>query len=220
VAGQKIKEHDFIEIEYTGMTKDDSVIFDTTSQETAKENDIHNPDMTYGPVVICVGEGQVLKGLDQQLIGKEPGKEYEFEVGAEQAFGKRSAKLIHLINTSKFLKQNIKPVPGLQVTVDNMAGIVKTVTGSRTLVDFNHPLASKDLLYSAKIDRIVTDDKTKAESYLALLLGRKNVDTTLVDGILKIKTKEAMPKEIQENLKSKIRKLIPKIKEVAFTNPA
>ncbi len=215
-----VKLHDFIEIEYTAKSSDDDVVFDTTSEQVAKDNDIHNPKMKYGPVVICVGEGQVLRGLDAQLVGKEIGKEYTIELKPEDAFGKRSAKQINLINTSKFLKQNIQPVPGLQVTVDDMVGIVKTVTGGRTLVDFNHPLSSKDITYQIKINKKVTNTLVKAESYLELLLGAGNARLELKEKELEVKTKSKMPKEIQDNLAKKITGLIPEIKKVTFTNPA
>ncbi len=36
--------------------------------------------MTYGPVVVCIGEGQLLKGLEDELEGKEIGKEYTIEL--------------------------------------------------------------------------------------------------------------------------------------------
>ena len=71
----KIKKHDFIEIEYTGKLEDGGV-FDTTSEKVANENHIHNPQMKYGPVVICIGEHQVLKGIDDFLLDKEAGKDY------------------------------------------------------------------------------------------------------------------------------------------------
>ncbi len=211
-----IKKLDFIELEYTGSTKDDDVIFDTTDEKTARDNDLHNPDMRYGPLVICVGEGQVIKGLDDQLAGKEVGREYTIEVRPEDAFGRKDAKNFHLVSTSKFRKQNISPVPGMQVTVDDMVGTVKTVTGGRTLIDFNHPLASKDIVYKVKIGSLVTDDEKKAKSFLSLMFGEKNTDAELKEGVLTVRSSVEFPDDVKAALEEKIKKAIPAVKKISF----
>ena len=38
--------------------------------------------------------------------------------------------------------------------LDNMTGIIKSATGGRVIVDFNHPLSSKDLAYNVKVNKI------------------------------------------------------------------
>ena len=155
-----IKKYDFVEIEYTGKMKEDNIIFDTTDEKVAKENNLHTHN-DFGPVIICVGEEQVLKGIDKNIEGKEIGKEHDVEIKPEDAFGNKNAKLIQLIPTNKFKQQNLHPMPGLQVNINGMVGIIKTVSGGRTLVDFNHPLAGKNLQYKIKIHKKITDDKEK-----------------------------------------------------------
>ena len=216
-----IKKNDFIEIDYTGKTKSDGIVFDTTVEKTAKDNDMHNSGMKYGSIIICVGENQVLKGLDKALVGKEPG-EYDFKIPAKDAFGMKSAKNIQLISTAKFRKQDLNPVPGMQVNIDNMVGIVKTVTGGRTMVDFNHPLASQDLSYHVNIIKIVTDDLVKSQSFLNMMFGPKNVDVALKEGNMKIVAKVALPEEIKTKVEEKLKDLIPSIKKIDFivTNSA
>ena len=208
-----IKEKDFIEIEYTGRTKDEGLVFDTTSKEDAEEGEIYNDKAEYKPVVICVGEGQLIQGLDKQLVGKQVGAEEQFEVPPEEGFGKRQAKDIQLVSTKKFLSQGIQPVPGLQVNVDNQMGVIKTVTGGRTLVDFNHPLSGKDLLYEVKINRILDDPKVKAESYLKLMLGDM-VKAEYSEGKLVLDSSGKLGTEVITKLGEKLRELIPEIKEV------
>ena len=58
--------------------------------------------MKYGPIIVCLGEGQLLKGLEKELEGKEIGKEYTIELTPENALGKKDAKLIRLIPVSVF----------------------------------------------------------------------------------------------------------------------
>jgi len=167
-----IKEKDFIELEYTGKLKEDNFVFDTTDEAVAKENDIHNPQMPYGPVIICVGAGSILPGLEKNLMGKEPGR-YKIELKAEDAFGKKDAKLLKIINTNVFKKAKIDPMPGLQVNIDGTIGLIKTVTGGRTVVDFNHPLSGKDVVYDVNISRMVTDSREKISALVSMQFNLK-----------------------------------------------
>jgi len=213
---EKVSKKDFIEIEYTGMLKDDNTVFDTTNQEVAKKNNLEARS-GYEPVVICIGEQQLLKGIDDNLEGKDIGKEYDIVLKPEDAFGPKNAKLIQLVPTNKFRKQNIQPMPGLQMNIDGVVGTIKTVSGGRTMVDFNHPLAGKELLYKIKINRKITDDKEKLSGYIKLSLGTKEFEIVLENNNAKIKLKHEIPKEAEERLAKKITELIPKISKVEFT---
>jgi len=210
----QLKEKDFVELEYTAKIKEDSFIFDTTDEKIAKDNNLFDKDAEYKPITICVGQGQLIKGLDKALIGKETGKSYKIEIKAEEAYGKKNAKLIQLIQTSKFLKQNIQPMPGLQVNIDGMMGLIKTVSGGRTLVDFNHPLSGKDIVYDVKINKTIENDKEKIQSILKINLGIKDSEVNLENKNVKINTKEDMPNELKEELKKKIKELLPDIGEI------
>ena len=213
---EPIKKHDFVEIEYTGKLKEENVVFDTTNEAVAKEHNLSG-SASYGPVIVCIGEQQILKGLDKNLEGKEIGKEYDVDIKPEDAFRNKNAKLIQLIPTNKFKQQKIQPMPGMQMNIDGMLGTVKTVSGGRTLVDFNHPLAGKELLYKIKINRKITDDKEKLSGYLKLSLGTKDFDAEINNNNAKISLKKEIPKEVQETLNKKIIELIPNIKKVEFT---
>lgn len=212
----KLKRNDFVEIEYTGRLKEDNLIFDTTDEKIAKDNALYNERQAYGPVVICIGEKQVLAGIDEQLEGKETENRYTLQISPEQGFGKKNAKLIQLINTSKFRQQGIAPVPGLQVNIDGMMGIVRTVTGGRTLVDFNHPLSGRELAYDINVNNIVTDDKRKIEEYLKLQLSQQDVKATVIEGNATVELQMELPKEIQKKIGEKISELIPTVKKVEF----
>lgn len=210
-----IKQNDFIEIEYTGKIKEGNLVFDTTNETVAKENNIHQEGMKYGSVVICVGEHQVIKGLDNNLIGKEVEKSYTFELSPEEAFGKKNAKFIQLIPTQKFTKDNINPVPGLQVNIDGVIGTIKTVTGGRTLVDFNHPLSGKEIIYEVNVKKMITDDIEKLKNYIKLAL---NMDVNVKkDNGFTIELKNEIPKQIKDKLTEKIKKVLQTTKNIKFT---
>ncbi len=210
-----IKKKDFIEIEYTGRLKENSIVFDTTDEKTSKDNGIYNENASFGPAVICIGENQILAGIDNELEGKEAGKSYKIELTAEKAFGKKDAKLLKLVPMSVFKRENIFPMPGLQLNIDGLLGTVRTVSGGRIIVDFNHPLAGKDVVYDIKINRIIGEEKEKISSYMKSLLGIKDIDVSIENDTAKIKLKEELPKEIKEHLEKKITELTA-VKKVDF----
>ncbi len=212
-----VKNHDFVEIEYTGRLKEGNIIFDTTQENVAKENNLHDKNSDFSPAVICIGESNILKALDEQMVGKETGKEYTFEISSGSAFGKKDAKLIQLIPAGKFRQQKIQPIPGLQLNIDGIFGIVKTVSGGRCLVDFNHPLAGKDILYHVKINRIVEDTKEKLGSLLKLHLKIADAEIELKDNSAVIKLKNDIPAQAKEEFKKIAERSIQSIKNIDFT---
>ena len=210
-----VKQHDFVELDYTGTIKEDNSIFDTTQEEVAKEEGVYDKDQEYGPIIICIGENKMLKALEAELVGKETGKEYKFEINAEDAFGKKDARLLQMMPFNKFRRQNINPVPGLQLNIDGVFGVVKTVSGGRCYVDFNHPLAGKDLVYNVKIKRIVDDNKEK----LKALLGNihlHDAEIEISEDTAKITSKHDVPKEAQDELNKIVERTIPTIKNLTF----
>ncbi len=213
-----IKKGDFVELEYTGIVKDNKFIFDTTDKAVAKDAELSMQNTEYGPVVVCIGEKQLVKGLDIELEGKETGKSYEIELKPENAFGKKNPKLVQLISTGKFTKENIRPVPGLQVNIDGILGVVKNVSGGRTLVDFNHPLAGLDIVYKVKANKIVTSDEEKVRALLRLKLQVKDIEVIIKEGVaeLKLKQKIKIPDPIVEQISDYVRKIIPSVKAVKF----
>lgn len=209
----EIKEKDFVELEYTGKLKDNNEVFDTTDEKIAKETEIHKEKMIYGPVTVCIGQGQLLKGLEDELIGKEVGKDYSIELAPEKAFGKKDAKLIKTVPKTVFSRNKINPEPGLPVTIDGEYAIIKMVSGGRCIVDFNNPLSGKEVIYNIKPLRIVTDDLEKLKSFLSLTLKIDNPEVTLKEGKAEFKFKTELPKEVTDLMTTKIKELIPGIKE-------
>ena len=209
-----LKKGDFIEIDYIAKDKDTSSIVDLTSEEEAKKNNIHNKNTKYKPVIICIGENQILKGIDEFLINKEANKEYEIEILPEKAFGKKDPKLMKMMPTQEFKKQNINPFPGLQVRMDNIIGTIRTVSGGRTIVDFNHPLAGHTLIYKIKVNKIVKEDDKKIKSILSPI--SDDVKVFVKEEVAEIDLE--LPDAFQKEISNKIKQLIPKIKEIKFKN--
>jgi FKBP-type peptidyl-prolyl cis-trans isomerase 2 len=215
---EKVKKGDFVEIDYTGVLKDLGMVFDTTSQDIAKKEDVFDPKMAYAPISICVGQGQILQGLDSHLEGLEIGKEKEILLPPEDAFGKKDAKLMKLVPTMAFKKQGFAPVAGLQVNIDGSVGIIRTVSGGRTIVDFNHPFAGKEVIYKVTVKRILTDDKDKVMALVELALNQKrdSIKIDMTDGNATITVKRMFPKELFDLLEKRITSLLPQVKKAEF----
>lgn len=209
-----VKKNDFIDISFVGKIKSNNLIFDLTDESTAKKCGIYNPKTEYGPKKICVGQKHIIPGLDKQLEGKEIGKKYIIEVSSNEAFGKKYSELIKTINTNTFRKEKINPFPGLQITADGLLGIVRSVTGGRTVVDFNHPLAGKDLVYEIIIVKEINDDLEKLKVLLLNELGLKkeNYELKEENKECNISLKVTIPKEIKEKFIERVKELIPSIK--------
>jgi len=65
-----VERGDFISLSYTGRL-DNGDVFDTTDENVAKENGLLAEGVSYAPITIVVGENMVVKGLDEDLIGKK-----------------------------------------------------------------------------------------------------------------------------------------------------
>lgn len=164
---EKLKKGDFVEIDYEGYTKEENQLFDTTDLKVAVQHGIHSDQSRYGPAIICIGMNQLLGGIDETLIDSTVGSEKTIDLPSEKAFGKKDASELKIVPMNIFEKEKVKPTPGLQVQIDGMYGIIKTVSAGRVIVDFNHPLAGKDVHYKIKIRRIVTDASEKIQSIAA-----------------------------------------------------
>lgn len=163
---ENIAKGDFIEIKYSGYANGE--LFDSNILEDAKKL---NKDAKEEKTVIIVGERMVVVGLDKQLEGKEIGKEYTLEINHKEGFGERKRELIKTIPMSAFKGKDVYPQVGMVLALDQYLAKVIAVSGARVIVDLNNPVAGKDLKYSIKVIRKVTEDKEKAEAYFKFFLG-------------------------------------------------
>lgn len=162
-----MKQGDFIEIEYVGRVKLTNEIFDLTSEELAKKEDIYNPKHAYGPALVIVGSNMVIRGVMKEIENMNVGDEREFGVSPSEGFGMRNPKLIRVLPTSKFIENKINPVPGGYFEIDGVQARVQSVSGGRVRVDFNNPLAGKELVYRLKILRKIEGKKNKMGKVLS-----------------------------------------------------
>ncbi|MEK6937695.1 MAG: peptidylprolyl isomerase [Nanoarchaeota archaeon] len=213
---EKVKLHDFIEIDYTGSLLD-GTIFDTTEERVAKEHGFFTNKMKFGPATICVGEQQVLPGLDFSLVDKEIGHHFTVKLSPEEAFGKRDVKNIKIMPLSSFREHEIQPVPGLQIDVDGQRGTVSSVSGGRVIVNFNHPLSGKEVEYKVHIIKKITDHKEQIVSFLnsSMQIPEKQIKVEIAEGKAEVKIPLALPEQITAAIGKKLAELTG-LEEIKF----
>ena len=155
----QIKKNDFVEVEFTGKSNDE--IFDTTNPEEAKSIGL-KADVK--PVIASVGNEMLLKGLDEELEGKEVGKKYSVHLTPEKAFGPRNPSMIKTIPIKLFREKNMNPAPGMVFQLDQHMVRIISVSGGRVMADFNNPLAGKEVDYDYKIIKKIEDNKEKVNA--------------------------------------------------------
>lgn len=214
---EKIKKGEFIKLDFVGRIKNNNQIFDLTREDIAKKEDIYQKGYKYTPLPICIGAGHLISGLDEFLIGKEIGKEYEIDLPPEKAFGKRNPKLLQIMSLSILKKKNINPFPGLQLNLDNRIATVRSVTGGRVVIDFNLPLAGKDLHYWLKPVEKISDTKEKVEIvFKSLGFAANDINIKNSEVIIKLKNKEKLGQQFLDLLSEQVKKSVPEVKKVTF----
>ncbi len=164
-----VNKGDFVLMEMTGKAEETGEVFDTTNEEVAKERGIHREGNTYGPRLVVVGEGWVLRGLDARLRGTKPNEQTAIEVPPAEAFGERDPSQVQLIPFRILRSKGINPVPGAELEIDGRQAIIRSVGAGRVQVDYNHPLAGRKIVYDVKVTEIIEEEKAKVKA----LIGRR-----------------------------------------------
>ena len=105
------------------------------------------------PLVILVGHGNIIPGLEKALEGHEAGDSFGVDVAAADAYGERRDGLTQRVPKKHFGSQRL--APGMQVVLNTNFGpravTVEKVGMSVVDVDLNHPMAGKDLHFDIEI---------------------------------------------------------------------
>jgi len=180
-----MQTNDFVKITYSGKIKETDMEFDKG------EN-----------VPIIVGVNFTLKGIDNALAEMNVGDKKTIELTPENAFGNRDAKLVKLVPLSEFKKHDTKPHPGMIINADNAQGRVLSVSGGRVSIDFNHPLAGKNLIYDLEIREKIEslEDKINALVKIYTRIEEEKVKSLIKDKEVEIE----IPPLINSVFKKKI----------------
>ena len=162
-----VKKGDLVKMEYTGRLASTGAVFDTTDESVARKAGIWESSNSYGPKHALFGTGAIIEGMEEAILACQVGKGEDFAIGPKKAFGERDNSLVRMIPEKEFHKQQVRPAPGMIVSLDGTIARVKSVTSGRVVIDYNHPLAGEQVIYSIKVHEIISDSKKKLEAVLS-----------------------------------------------------
>jgi FKBP-type peptidyl-prolyl cis-trans isomerase SlyD len=199
-----LEKGSLILIDYTAKVKDTSEIFETTINDDAKSLQSYDPSTKYEPRLVSIGDGWVIKGLDEALSNAKPGDKLDIDIPPEKGFGIRDPSKIRMVPQRKFGEKADELKPGDTIDIDDRKAIVRFIGSGRVQIDFNHRFAGRTLQYSVNVLKLLTDNNEKIVSLIKrrlpieeekLKLGMKGQnltltipeESTLIDGIQIIK---------------------------------
>ncbi len=183
-----VNKGDFIMVDMTGSSVETGEVFDTSSEETAQAVGLYEEGRTYGSRLVIVGDGYVLRGLDEKLPGTAFDEEVEIEIDPQDAFGERNPEDLETVPYRVLRSKGINPYVGAELEIDGRSAIVRSVGAGRVQVDYNHPLAGRNIVYKLKVVEHITDEK----DIMRALHGRR---------FLGIETKEFKLKKTKKKLR-------------------
>ncbi|MEM0286737.1 MAG: FKBP-type peptidyl-prolyl cis-trans isomerase [Nitrososphaerota archaeon] len=179
-------------INYVSKVKDTGEVLEATKEEDAKSLSVYDPSVKYRPRLVSVGDGWVLKGLDEALLKANVGDKFSIEIPPDKAFGERDPSKVRLMPLRKFGEDVSKLKVGEQVEVDNRIGIVRYIGSGRVQLDFNHRLAGKVISYEVEVVRAVTeaDDVVRSLLLRRIPVDQEKVKIAIEDGAAKVELPE------------------------------
>jgi peptidylprolyl isomerase len=189
-----LQKGDFIIVDYVAKVKETGEVFDTTLEETAKKEHLYKEGDIYEPKLVVIGEGWVLKALDESLPTMEAEKTAPVEIPPDKAFGARDPEKVKRVPLRQLLAKEINPTLGARVEFDGKTATVRAVGAGRVLLDYNPVLAGKTLIYEVTIKKKLETDEEK----IAALIHRRTpaVEQAKFEFAIKAKTVTVeMPEE-------------------------
>lgn len=136
----KAKKGDVVKVHYTGKLNSGEQ-FDSSAGRA--------------PLEFTVGAGQMIPGFDAAIPGMTVGEKKTITIAPENAYGEKNEEAI-----IEFPKSNIpadmKLEPGMKLQLRNEAGqpipvVVKEVKDEIIILDANHELAGKELIFDIEL---------------------------------------------------------------------
>jgi peptidylprolyl isomerase len=220
-----LQKGNFILMDYVARVKETGEIFDTTLEETAKKEHLYKDGDIYEPKLVVIGEGWVMKAVDESLPTMEVDKPASVEIPPDKAFGQRDPDKVKRVPLKQLLAKDITPTLGMRVEYGGKMATVRAMGAGRVLLDFNPALAGKTLVYEVSITKKLG---RKNEKISALIHRRvPAVEEPKFRFVVKVKAVEIeMPEEAfylegvqlaKRGIAMDIQKFFPETTTVKFT---
>jgi peptidylprolyl isomerase len=143
----QVKDGDFVQLHYTGSLEDGTVFDSSDDRE---------------PLEFQVGAGGIIAGFNDAVINMEVDGEKDVSLAPDQAYGELRDDLKREFPKDMLGENKIEVGQELRFASPSgpVVGKVLTIEPEKFLVDFNHPLAGKTLLFKIKLMGI-TDQPTQ-----------------------------------------------------------
>lgn len=107
------------------------------------------------PVTFMIGDGNLLPGFEEVLLGLQAGDEKSFVIPPEKGFGGYNPENIQEFPRDQF-PADVELAEGLVLSFadaqsNEVPGVIQEFDESKVTVDFNHPLAGRDIEFSVRI---------------------------------------------------------------------
>ena len=108
------------------------------------------------PATFSVGDGNLLPGFESSLLGLEVGDEREFIISPENAFGQHNAQNVQAVDRGNFDESELEigSILSFQNGDGELPGVIIALEKNQVMVDFNHPLSGKNIVFQVKIVEI------------------------------------------------------------------
>jgi FKBP-type peptidyl-prolyl cis-trans isomerase SlpA len=120
--------------------------------------DMVDSNFERAPATFTVGDGNLLPGFEKALFGMLEGEHKTVVIKPEDGFGQRNPNNIQEIARSQF-SPDLELSEGLMLSFADaqkteLPGVVQSYDDDVVVVDFNHPLAGRDILFEVAIIKI------------------------------------------------------------------
>jgi FKBP-type peptidyl-prolyl cis-trans isomerase 2 len=142
-----IKKGSKVRVHYTGKLANGKV-FDTSVEKD--------------PLEVVVGQSGLIKGFEEGLMGMKEGEKKTIEITPEDAYGQLIEGRTQEVEKSA-LPEEIQVGMALQANgeVGTMVVTVKEIKEETVVLDANHPLAGKDLIFELEVLEVSNGKKKK-----------------------------------------------------------
>ena len=117
-------------------------------------SDIIDSNKGQAPLEFITGKGHIIPGLEKELIKMEKGESADIKVDSTDAYGEINPEAVDTVPAEQFA--GIDLAVGMQLYGQSENGESVTVTvkefnDENVTIDYNHPLAGRDLMFSVSI---------------------------------------------------------------------
>jgi FKBP-type peptidyl-prolyl cis-trans isomerase SlpA len=119
-----------------------------------ESGDVVDSTFDKNPAVFKVGDGNLLPGFEQALYGLKAGDKRSIAIEPEHGFGQPNPQNVQVMPRGNF--EGMELAEGLLIIFNDAAnaelpGVVKAFDAEQVTIDFNHPLAGKQLTFDVEI---------------------------------------------------------------------